>query len=90
MIYHNYSKAYVGAKALNIKWIELDHAYCGWPIKWVVKKEIIQLAELCLQDDELQVVLDGTGLVYDDNGWYLVSISWYCLILGGTRSAKGL
>ena len=54
------------------------------------KKEIIQLAELCLQDDELQVALDGTGSVYDDNGWYLVSISWYCLILGGTRSAKGL
>ena len=28
--------------------------------------------------------------VYDDTGWYLVSISWYCLILGGTWSAKGL
>merc|ERR1711978_90882 len=31
-----------------------------------------------------------TGSVYDDNGWYLVSISWYCLILGGTGSVKGL
>ena len=35
---------------------------------------------------------------YDDTGWYfffiyywyLVSISWYCLVLGGTGSAKGL
>ena len=36
------------------------------------------------------MVLDGTGSVYDDTGWYLVSISWYCLVLGGTGSAKGL
>ena len=36
------------------------------------------------------MVLDGTGSVYDDTGWYLVSISWYCLVLGGTWSAKGL
>ena len=36
------------------------------------------------------MVLDGTGSVYDDTGWYLVSISWYCLLLGGTGSAKGL
>ena len=32
------------------------------------------------------MVLDGTGSVYDDTGWYLVSISWYCLLLGGTGS----
>ena len=36
------------------------------------------------------MVLDGTGSVYDDTGWYLVSISWHCLVLGGTWSAKGL
>ena len=36
------------------------------------------------------MVLDGTGSVYDDTGWYLVSISWYCLLLGGTGSGKGL
>ena len=36
------------------------------------------------------MVLDGTGPVYDDTGWYLISISWYCLVLGGTWSAKGL
>ena len=36
------------------------------------------------------MVLDGTGSVYDDTGWYLVSISWYCLVLGGTGSTKGL
>ena len=35
------------------------------------------------------MVLDGTGSVYDDTGWYLVSISWYCLVLGGTWSANG-
>ena len=28
--------------------------------------------------------------MYDDTGWYLVSISWYCCVLGGTWSAKGL
>ena len=36
------------------------------------------------------MVLDGTGSVYDDTGLYLVSISLYCMILGGTGSAKGL
>ena len=36
------------------------------------------------------MVLDGTGSVYDDTGWYLVSLSWYCLVLGGRGSAKGL
>ena len=36
------------------------------------------------------MVLDGTGPVYDDIGWYLVSINWYCLVLDGTGSAKGL
>ena len=38
------------------------------------------------------MVLDGTGsvTVYDDTGWYLVSLSWYCLVLGDTGSAKGL
>ena len=42
------------------------------------------------RDDELKVVFDGTGSVYDHTGCYLVSISWYCLFLGGTGSAKGL
>ena len=36
------------------------------------------------------MVLDGTASVYDDTGWYLVNISWYCLVFGGTGSAKGL
>ena len=35
------------------------------------------------------MVLDGTGSVYDDTGWYLVIISWYCLVLGGTGSVWG-
>ena len=29
------------------------------------------------------MVLDGTGSIYDDTDWYLVSISWYCLVSGG-------
>ena len=36
------------------------------------------------------MVLDGTGSEYDDTGWYLVSISWYCLVLIGIGSGKGL
>ena len=36
------------------------------------------------------MVLDGTGSVYDDTGWDLVSISWYCLAFDGRGSAKGL
>ena len=35
------------------------------------------------------MVLDGTGSVYEDSDWYPVSISWYCLVLGGSGSAKG-
>ena len=34
------------------------------------------------------MVIDGTGSVYDDTGWYLVSISWYYLVLGGTGSQR--
>ena len=56
--------------------MKLDQVYCAWLIKWVVKSEIFKLT-------------DGTGSVYDDTGWYLISISWYCLILGGTGSVKG-
>ena len=36
------------------------------------------------------MILGGTGSVYDDTEWYLVSICWYYLVLGGTGSAKGL
>ena len=28
------------------------------------------------------MVLDGSGSVYDDTGWYLVSISWYSTVTG--------
>ena len=34
------------------------------------------------------MVLDGTGSVYDVTGKYLASISWYCLVLGDTGSAR--
>ena len=36
------------------------------------------------------MVLDDTGSVYNETVWYLVSIIWYCLLLGGTGSGKGL
>ena len=36
------------------------------------------------------VVLGQYGAVLFGTWWYLVSISWYCLVLGGTGSAKGL
>ena len=34
------------------------------------------------------MVLDGTGSVYDDTRWYMVSISWYCLVLGGSAKVQ--
>ena len=54
------------------------------------KETLFSWLNCAYRDDELKVVLDGTGSVYDDTGWYLVSISWNCLVLGGTGSAKGL
>ena len=69
---------------------KLDQVCCAWLIKWVVKRKLFSWLNCAYRDDELKVVLDGTGSVYDDTGWYLVSISWNCLVLGGTGSAKGL
>ena len=43
---------------------------------------ILRILSCALRDYELKVVLDGTVSVYDDIGWYMVSISWYCLVLG--------
>ena len=37
---------------------------------------------------DLIVTFDGSGSVYNDTRWYLVSISWYCLVLGGSGSAR--
>ena len=54
------------------------------------KEKIFSLLNCALRDYEIYVVLDGTGSVYDDTGWYLISLSWYYLILGGTGSVKGL
>ena len=36
------------------------------------------------------MVLDGTGSVYDDTGWYLVSISSVMLGIRWYRVSKGL
>ena len=36
------------------------------------------------------MVLDGPGSVYDNTGWYLVSKSWYYLVLGDYKVSKGL
>ena len=47
--------------------ITLDQVYCAWLIKWVVKREIIQLAELCLSR---WWIISGTW-------WYWVSIWRY-------------
>ena len=51
---------------------KLDQVYCAWLIKWVVKREIIQLAELCLTR---WWIISGTW-------WYWVSIWRYWLVLG--------
>ena len=46
--------------------------YCAWLIKWAVKREIIQLAELC-----------HTGLsIISGTWWYWVRIWRYWLVLG--------
>ena len=39
------------------------------------KEKIFSLLNCALRDYEIYVVLDGTGSVYDDTGWYLVSLS---------------
>ena len=52
--------------------VELDQVYCAWLIKWVVKREIIQLTELCLTR---WWIISGTW-------WYWVSIWRYWLVLG--------
>ena len=60
--------------SLSLLWIKvkLDQVYCAWLIKWVVKREIIQLAELCLTR---WWIISGTW-------WYWVSIWRYWLVLG--------
>ena len=50
----------------------LDQVYCAWLIKWVIKREIIQSAELCLTR---WWIINGTW-------WYWVSIWRYWLVLG--------
>ena len=69
--------------------ITLDHVYCAWLIKSVVKREIIQLTELCLAR---WWIISGTWWYWVTiwRYWLVLGISWYCLVLGGTWSAKGL
>ena len=52
----------------------------NYSVGWTVPHEIMNY----------EVAPDGTGSVYDDTGWYLISLSWHILVLGGTGSAKGL
>ena len=54
--------------------------------KWY--QQVLEVLGQCIW--RYWLVLGGTGSVYDDTGWYLVSISWYCSVLGGTGSAGGL
>ena len=51
---------------------ELDQVYCASLIKWVVKREIIQLAELCL----------SRWWIKSGTWWYWISIWRYWLVLG--------
>ena len=51
---------------------KVDQVYCAWLIKWVIKREIIQLAEMCLTR---WWIISGTW-------WYWVSIWRYWLVLG--------
>ena len=69
---------------------KLDQVYCAWLIKWVVKREIIQLAQLCLTR---WLIISGTWrywvsiwrywLVLDQYKLVLLDIRWY-------RVSKGL
>ena len=62
-------------KKTNIKYVsihsytnnirKLDQVYCAWLIKWVIKREIIQLTELCLTR---WWIISGTW-------WYWVNIN---------------
>ena len=56
---------------VKVVW-KLDQVYCAWLIKWVIKREIIQLTELCLTR---WWIISGTW-------WYWVSIWRYWLVLG--------
>ena len=56
---------------LQICW-KLDQVYCAWLTKWVLKREIIQLAELCLSKWWIK---SGTW-------YYWISIWRYWLVLG--------
>ena len=51
---------------------KLDQVYCAWLIKWVLKREIIQLAELCL----------SRWWIKSGTWWYWISIWRYSLVLG--------
>ena len=53
-------------------WIKLDQVYCAWLIKWGLKREIIQLAELCL----------SRWWIKSGTWWYWISIWRYSLVLG--------
>ena len=35
------------------------------------------------------LIFDSTGLVQGGAGWYLVSLTWYCLVLSGTGLLYG-
>ena len=52
--------------------VQFCQVYCAWLIQWVVKREIIQLTELCLTR---WWIISGTW-------WYWVSIWRYWLVLG--------
>ena len=60
--------------------IKLDQVYCAWLIKWVVKREIIQLAELCL----------SRWWIKSGIWWYWISIWRYLLVLGQLKLVSSI
>ena len=70
-IFQKFLKSFESVLKLSKTHEELDQVYCAWLIKWVVKREIIQLDELCITR---WWMISGTW-------WYWVSIWPYWLVL---------
>ena len=74
---------------MNNEW-KLDQVYSVWLIKWVVKREIIQLTELCLTRSW---IISGTWWYWDSIWRYWLVFGQFKLVLLGIRwymVSKGL
>ena len=54
----------------------------NYSVGWTVPYEMM--------NNKWYLIVLGQYMTNDDTGWYLVSISWYCLVSGGTGSGRGL